>query len=184
MYGKNIAPWFYFNTTQYLGTMGNLNMTPLPFIACLLLVMPAFTQTVIPDTTLSEAVSIFEEGSLHFTNSDWAAAAESWRKTTIIAPEMADAWYNLALAYYQMDDFLETEKHLEKVFAADPFHVDAYELLGMALYQRGEYGRAIKAFNYVINEKPSNELRLTKSICYIAYGETQVCPSGFGRYTT
>ena len=127
-----------------------------------------FSQIEILSDPTTNATEISNEGHIHYNQSDWAAAAECWRRATILSPEMVDAWYNLALTYYQMEDFFETERHLEKVFAIHPFHVNAYELLGMALYHRGEYARAIKAFNYVLNENPSTDIRLAKSICYIA----------------
>lgn len=36
---------------------------------------------------------------IHASAEDWTAAIEAWRRAVEIDPELADAWYNLALAY-------------------------------------------------------------------------------------
>lgn len=150
--------------------MRTLRIISLAITAFLLPISTAFSQIHIQSDTTATAIEVSNEGHMHYNQSDWPAAAECWRRATVLSPAMVDAWYNLALAYYQMEDFLETERLLENVFAIHPFHINAYELLGMALYHRGEYARAIKAFNYVLNENPSTEIRIAKSICYIADG--------------
>ena len=160
------------NTAQNHTTVRNLGTA-----LAVMLLWPIFTTTghsqkSAPNDSPSPALSAYLAGTAQYDSSEWAKAAHWLRKALENDPQMLDAWYNLALTYYQMGDFLETERHLEKIFSIDPFYKHAHGLLGMALYQRGEYPRAIKAFNYAIEKDgTAKELKLSRAICFIANKE-------------
>lgn len=113
----------------------------------------------------------YTQGIEHFDQTDWPEAALSFQQAIAENPQNQSTWYNLAVTYFQMNDFLEAERHLEKLFALNPFFENAQQLYGMTLYHRGDYARAIKAFNYAIYEEPKKELLLARAISYIGLGE-------------
>ncbi len=138
--------------------------------ALIIAIPPIHSQEEVGTPPLPDAIHAYQQGTGFYDKADWPSAAHWFRQSTAVDPQMQSAWFNLALAYYQMNDFLEAELHLEKLFAINPFYENAQKLYGMALYHRGEYARAIKAFNYAMNDLPSKELRLARAISYIALG--------------
>ena len=148
-----------------------LRYLPLTFWALFFAIQPIQSQAKYKSQASSNADQAYQQGIGFYDTGDWPQAAHWFRNATTKDPQMQSAWFNLALAYYQMNDFLEAELLLEKLFAINPFFENAQKLYGMALYHRGEYGRAIKAFNTAENDSPSKELRLARAISYIAMGE-------------
>ncbi len=151
-------------TTQNRSTMRILLTGVILIIANLV-----FSQT--NDTAHQSQAGALQVAEEHYKNGDWPEAAASLRQTLAESPRMQAAWYHLALVYFQMNDYLETELHLEKLFAINPMFEKAYSLYGLALYHRGAYPQAILAFNFAIENHPTDELRLARAICYIAEGE-------------
>ena len=136
---------------------------------CFCTSLSIFAQPPLPSTPpLPDAEHAYQQGTAQYDSSEWAAAAGWFRQAVLANAQMPEGWYNLALAYYQMGDYLEAERHLEKTLALNPFHENAHGLLGMTLYQRGCYARAIKSFNFAINQQSTTELRLARAICFIA----------------
>ncbi|MEO1262419.1 MAG: tetratricopeptide repeat protein [Bacteroidota bacterium] len=149
--------------------MRNLSTAPAAMLLWLFSITAGHSQSAISADYSCTPSAAYLSGSIQYDSSEWAEAAHWLRKAVDDDPQMADAWYNLALTYYKMGDFLETERLIERVLSIDPFYERAHKVLGMALYQRGEYPRAIKAFNYAIEkEGASAELRLSRAICFIA----------------
>ncbi len=115
--------------------------------------------------------STFQMAEQQYNNANWPEAAALLRTTLDESPRLEAAWYHLALVYFQMNDYLETELHLEKLLAINPMFEKAYGLYGLALYHRGAYPQAILSFNFAIDNQPTDELRLARAISYIAVGK-------------
>lgn len=112
----------------------------------------------------------YQKGIQYYDQEDWPEAARWLRQAVAEDPQNEAAWYDLALVYFKMNDYLETELTLEKLFSLNPLHAGAQGLYGLTLYHRGAFARAIKAFNYAIENEPKKELRLARAYSYIAAG--------------
>ena len=150
--------------------MRNLQNVPLAIVAWVCTMMPAFAQGDQFYNPALPITAIYQEGLAAIDSADWAKAAIQLRQVIYADPLRKDAWFNLAFTYYQMGDFLETERHIEKLLSIDPFYEKAHELYGTALYQRGEYERAAGAFNYELSVRPNKELLVKRALCFIAQG--------------
>ena len=150
--------------------MRNLRNVPLAIIVWLYAFLPIYSQDDNFNHPEIQTLSTYQEGVSHFDSTDWASAAANFREAVKADSQMKAAWFNLAYTYFNMGDFHETERHIEKLLSIDPFYGQAHELLGMTLYHRGEYARAIKAFNYAIIAHPTKELQVARAICFIAQG--------------
>ncbi|MEZ4931121.1 MAG: tetratricopeptide repeat protein [Saprospiraceae bacterium] len=139
-------------------------------VICICLLLPSFIHSQ-EETPPSEMAFAYTQGIEHFDQTDWPEAALSFQQAIAENPQKQSTWYNLAVTYFQMNDFLEAERHLEKLFELNPFFENAQQLYGMTLYRRGDYARAIKAFNYAIYVEPKKELLLARAISYIGLGE-------------
>ena len=123
-------------------------------------------QRAAPSTT----ITAYQNGVRYYDQEEWPEAAHWLRQAVAEVPQNEAAWYDLALTYFKMNDYLETELTLEKLFSVNPLHKKAFGLYGLTLYHRGAFARAIKAFNYAIENEPKKDLRLARAYSYIAAG--------------
>ena len=111
-----------------------------------------------------------EQGNSHFDQQVYPEAAAAYRMVIALDSSFLDAWYNLALTYYLIKDYRETERCVDQVFSINPEYEGAYGLYGMALYHQHKYQRAIEAFGFAIATDPVDDLLLARAFCYLNDG--------------
>jgi tetratricopeptide (TPR) repeat protein len=72
---------------------------------------------------------IMAAGAQHFQDHRYEQAANAFRDVTRIEPNSRDAWYNLALALYQLERWNDLEPVAERVVELDPLNYNARVIL-------------------------------------------------------
>ncbi|CUH76222.1 tetratricopeptide repeat protein [Tropicibacter naphthalenivorans] len=83
-----------------------------------------------------------------------SAATEHFRALTDHAPEFAEGWHGLALAYYQAERFGPAMEALERVLALNPHHFAALKGVGALNEQTGNPFLAYEAYEQVLQLRP------------------------------
>ena len=82
------------------------------------------------------------------------AAAEHFRALTDHAPDFAEGWHGLALAYYQLEMFGPAMDALERTLALNPHHFAALRGVGAIHEQTGKPALAYDAYERVLRLRP------------------------------
>lgn len=85
------------------------------------------------------------------------AAVEHFRALTDHAPDFAEGWHGLALAYYQAERFGPAMDALERVLALNPQHFGALRGVGAINEQVGKAALAYDAYQRVLELRPHDE---------------------------
>lgn len=85
---------------------------------------------------------------------DIPAAIEHFTALTDHAPEFAEGWHGLALAYFQSDRLGLTADALERTLALNPMHFGALRGLGAMFDQLGKPALAYDAYSRVLEIRP------------------------------
>lgn len=85
------------------------------------------------------------------------AAIEHFRALTDHAPEFAEGWHGLALAYFQAERFGPAMDALERVLALNPVHFGALRGVGAISEQVGKAALAYDAYQRVLELRPHDE---------------------------
>ncbi len=83
-----------------------------------------------------------------------AAAIDHFQALTDHAPDFAEGWHGLALAYYQADLYGPAMDALERVLALNPYHFAALRGVGAIHEQTGRPKLAYEAFSRVLELRP------------------------------
>ena len=85
---------------------------------------------------------------------DVAAAMEHLTALTDHAPDFAEGWHTLALAYYNADMFGPAVDALERTLALNPHHFGALRGLGAIFEQVDKPDLAYDAYSRVLSLRP------------------------------
>ncbi len=85
---------------------------------------------------------------------DTATAIEHFTALTDHAPQFAEGWHGLALAYYQSDRLGQTADALEHTLALNPRHFGALRGLGALFDQLEKPALAYDAYSRVLEIRP------------------------------
>lgn len=85
---------------------------------------------------------------------DTATAIEHFSALTDHAPQFAEGWHGLALAYYQSDRLGQTADALEHTLALNPRHFGALRGLGALFDQLEKPALAYDAYSRVLEIRP------------------------------
>ncbi|WP_306418197.1 tetratricopeptide repeat protein [Sagittula sp. MA-2] len=88
---------------------------------------------------------------------DLDAALEHFRALTDHAPEFAEGWHGLALAYFEEERLGESMDALERVLALNPDHFGALRGVGAIHEQVGHKALAYRAYERVLELRPHDE---------------------------
>ncbi|WP_240705221.1 tetratricopeptide repeat protein [Pacificoceanicola onchidii] len=86
-----------------------------------------------------------------------AEAAEHFRALTDHAPDFAEGWHGLALAYFQANRFGPAMDALERTLAINPHHFAALRGVGAVHEQTGHPALAYEAYERVLELRPHDE---------------------------
>ncbi|WGW02305.1 tetratricopeptide repeat protein [Tropicibacter oceani] len=84
-------------------------------------------------------------------------AIEHFRALTDHAPDFAEGWHGLALAYYQDNAFGPAMDALERVLALNPHHFAALRGVGAVHEQTGHAALAYEVYERVLEIRPHDE---------------------------
>lgn len=84
-------------------------------------------------------------------------AAEHFRALTDHAPDFAEGWHGLAMAYYQADRYGPAMDALERTLALNPHHFGALRGVGAVHEQTGHLELAYEAYERVLDLRPHDE---------------------------
>ncbi len=85
------------------------------------------------------------------------AAIEHFRALTDHAPDFAEGWHGLALAYFQAERFGVAMEALERTLALNPNHFAALRGVGAIQEQVGKPALAYEAFARVLELRPHDD---------------------------
>lgn len=83
-----------------------------------------------------------------------AAAIEHFTALTDHAPDFAEGWYGLAMAYFQVDMYGPTADALERTLALNPHHFGALRGLGAMFEMLEKPALAYDAYSRVLKLRP------------------------------
>ncbi|MFW2588307.1 tetratricopeptide repeat protein [Sagittula sp. SSi028] len=86
--------------------------------------------------------------------SDTEAALDHFQALTDHAPEFAEGWHGLALAYFEADRLGPSLDALEHVLALNPNHFGALRGVGAIYEQLGQEALAYEAYERVLTLRP------------------------------
>lgn len=70
------------------------------------------------------------------------------------APKFAEVWFQRASAWFELGQFEFAQKDLEKVLDLNPFHFNAYVMLGYVHLESGNAPAALRAFRNALDINP------------------------------
>ena len=163
------------------GILSRLKCTVATLLVTVMISLPAAADTARADELLSQLATASAEESdglvreirLEWSKSGSAAmdlllrrgrdalevgnpelAVDHLTALTDHAPDFAEGWSNLALAYYQQELFGPCIYALEQTLALNPRHFGAIKGLGAVLEQLGEPAKALAAYRKVLDIYP------------------------------
>lgn len=89
--------------------------------------------------------------------SEWQRASEHFRALTDHAPDFAEGWHGLALAYFQLEMLGPAMDALERTLALNPHHFGALRGVGAIHERTGKPALAYKAFERVLRLRPHDK---------------------------
>jgi predicted TPR repeat methyltransferase len=95
-------------------------------------------------------------GSMYIATGRRSDAKEAYRRSTEVAPSLAEGWYNLAICERDDADIDGAVTHLREAITREPDYSRAYEALAMLLYQLGRSGEATAVYAEWLERDPSN----------------------------
>ena len=88
---------------------------------------------------------------------DYVRAIEHFSALTDHAPEFAEGWHARATAYYRAELYGPALDDLQRALALNPNNYDAIFGLGVMFQDFGDYARAARAFDEVLQLNPHHE---------------------------
>lgn len=88
---------------------------------------------------------------------DYTLAIEHFSALTDHAPDFAEGWHARATAYYRAELFGPALDDLQRALSLNPYQYDAIFGLGIMFQDFGDYDRAARAFDQVLEMNPHHE---------------------------
>jgi tetratricopeptide (TPR) repeat protein len=132
--------------------------------------------TVKPDTTLSEARRLSEQGKFD-------EAIAQLEATAAKQPELKGLAHELGIAYYRKSDYLKAVASFKKALEEDPGDNEAVQLMGLSYYLAGRPAEAIGPLEKVQTWYPSTNVDAAYilGICYIQTKDYESARKAFAR---
>ena len=113
------------------------------------------------DFLSSENTDYLKQGVKHFEQGDYKAATIELKNAIQKNPEVADAYYYLALVEEKTRKFKAMQLNLQKVIELNPTHNDARVKLAKIYLLLGENDKAAEQIEDVLKRQPENTSALT-----------------------
>jgi tetratricopeptide (TPR) repeat protein len=93
-------------------------------------------------------------GDVYYYNTkQYAEAAQAYKRGLSISPNNAQAFYNLAWCYNDLERYTEAVAELRNAIRLNAEYPEAYNELGYALHQLQRYGEAVQQYQTAIRQK-------------------------------
>lgn len=126
-----------------------------------------------------EAQNYFEQADAFYDAGQMEAAAEYYAMVTDAEPQNVKAYYNLALANFNLKNYSKAEVTLEKLFQITPDDLEACELYGHILLNRGQAQKAVDCFDKVVNAGATDIRYVNRALAKIATRHTNEALNDF-----
>jgi len=101
-------------------------------------------------------------------------AVQAYREAIRLKPDLADAWYNLGIAYRKVGQYQQAVQAYREAIRLRPDDAEAWNNLGIAYDQLGQLQEAIRAYREAIRLKPDlADAWHNLGIAYLALGQPQ-----------
>lgn len=105
--------------------------------------------------------SLFRAGAQAMHAGDPAAAEQSFRKATELAPDFPTAWLDMGLAQLKQNKMADAIASIRKALELDPSATGAHLFLGIAEYQSSRADEAVVDLQQAIAQNPRDVQALT-----------------------
>ena len=87
---------------------------------------------------------------------NWDQVLEHYRRILEITPNNSVVHYRIGVIYYNREDYITAEQHLEKVVNLYPFDLDGLLMLGWCKYRMKQFREARILFERALMHTPNN----------------------------
>lgn len=105
-----------------------------------------------------EATQYYNKGISFFEKKDYKTAAANFKMATQLAPDFADAYFNLATIYDILDEYENAVDAYSQVLRLNPQDYDTIFELARICYDQGNYLTALKYAKYIPSSYDDYEL--------------------------
>ncbi len=128
---------------------------PVAFAAALLLYTgaPAPAASKTPPGGEKDAYYWFQKGLLGFEGKNYDQAIEDFGKAIRMEPENPTYRYQLAVVYFALARWEDSERELRSALKVNAYYSDAHNLLGAILAEKGDRPGALAEFQKVLSDK-------------------------------
>jgi len=106
---------------------------------------------MIPDPDQRE---LMMQGIVEMQQRQLQQSVATFTKLIGVAPDLSEAWNKRATAYWLLGNFTASLADICETVKREPRHFGAYSGLGMIRAERGEYARAVAAFELARRHNP------------------------------
>ncbi len=113
-------------------------------------------QVKMPETKIEMAAPHFEKGNDLFNENKKEESIIHFKKALEIQSDYLPATFNIAIALGDLNRYDEAEKILQEVIKNDASILGSYDSLGYIYYKKGDFNKARKQYNKVLELDPEN----------------------------
>ena len=125
-------------------------------VTVLVLVVVAFLQPVIADTTFEIAISLAQKGDISYSEGLYAEALADYNGSVEQDPYNSVVWNKLGMTQNKMGQYAEAEDSFNRALKLDPYFGKAWVNKGDALTSQGKTLNAIDAYDRAIAINPND----------------------------
>jgi len=100
------------------------------------------------------AMSLYNRGNEHVRAGQFERAIDQYRLALECNPKLADAWYNLSIAYGGLGQSEESIRAGNQALAINPNYYAAYYNLGVNYADQGKYQKALESYETFLRLAP------------------------------
>lgn len=108
-------------------------------------------ETIPPSADVAAALGI-----LHVTRGEMKQAVAQFRAATKLRPNDPSLWANLGQAFIDARQFGDASKALQRAFALDPHHLEAWRSKSQMEWLQGDYAEAVATLKKLQELEPNN----------------------------
>jgi tetratricopeptide (TPR) repeat protein len=98
----------------------------------------------------------------------WKDSFSLWDRVLGLYPHTPSAWYNLAVAYYDIQNYEKAIESYDKAIAISPFYTDAIYNRGNTKFYTGNYEGSIADFTLCVQQNPQHTKALfNRAVTYL-----------------
>jgi tetratricopeptide (TPR) repeat protein len=123
-------------------------------VAALAILLAALVRGAPQNAAVDE---LYQQAQAASARGDLATAIEKYKAMLKLAPDLAAAYNNLGLLYFQTRDYTKASQAFEAGLKLDPSMSPSLVLLGIAYFEQGDFGRARPVLERGVRAMPDDE---------------------------